>query len=124
MTPFQPLMLVVAALALSGCGGDRSVGPANAVARCVACHSFDKGGAKRAGPNLHAILGQVAGTQPGVTYSSAMKESGITWTAETLDAFIAAPDKVVPGNRMSFPGESDPATRKAIIAYMRGDGSR
>lgn len=116
--------LALATLTLAGCGGEKSAGPADAVARCAACHSFDKGGAKRSGPNLHDILGKTAGTQAGFTYSNAMKGSGVTWTAETLDAFIAAPNKIVPGNRMGFAGEADAARRKAIIAYIEAESAK
>ncbi|WOK37917.1 c-type cytochrome [Sphingomonas sp. C3-2] len=110
-------------LMLAACGGDdgakKTADGSDAVARCAACHSFEKDGPKRSGPNLHGILGQPAGTKKGFTYSKAMKDSGITWSAETLDAFIAEPNKAVPGNRMGFPGESDAAKRQAIIAYMQ-----
>jgi cytochrome c2 len=112
------------ALLLGGCGGNEAAAPPNPVARCVACHAFEKDGAKRTGPNLHGILGQAAGNRPGFSSSSAMKESGIVWTPQTLDAFIAAPGDVVPGNRMSFPGESDAAKRKAILAYLEGIGAK
>ncbi|RJF93806.1 c-type cytochrome [Sphingomonas cavernae] len=112
--------VALAALTLAGCGGEKATGPVDAVARCAACHTFDKGGAKRAGPNLHDVIGKTAGRQAGFSYSSAMKGSGITWTPDTLDAFIATPNKIVPGNRMGFAGESDAAKRKAIIAHMQG----
>ncbi|MCJ8155978.1 cytochrome c family protein [Sphingomonas sp. LaA6.9] len=117
-------ILALAALTLAGCGGDKAAGPGDEVARCATCHSFDKDGAKRSGPNLHDILGKTAGTQAGFTYSNAMKGSGVTWTAETLDAFIAAPNKIVPGNRMGFAGEADAARRKAIIAYIEAESAK
>ena len=119
MKPAPFAALPLAALALTGCGGDGASAPADAIARCTACHSFDKGGARRTGPNLYGIIGKTAGTQSGFSYSKAMQQSGVVWTAESLDAFIAAPTKVMPGNRMAFPGESDPARRKEIIDYIQ-----
>jgi cytochrome c len=91
----------------------------NAARQCALCHSFEKGGARMAGPNLFDIIGEKAGVRAGFSFSPAMKASDIVWTPETLDAFIAAPQKVVPGTRMGFAGESDPARRRAIVEYMQ-----
>lgn len=109
---------------ITGCGGEPApTSPAPsapaAVAQCAACHTFEKDGPRRTGPNIHGIIGQVAGTRPGFTYSAALKNSGITWTPETLDAYITAPSKSVPGTRMGFTGEPDATKRKAIIAYIQ-----
>lgn len=111
-------------LTLAGCRGEGEVAsPADAVSNCVACHTFNEGGAALAGPNLYGILGTSAGMRPGFASSSAMKASGIIWTPETLDAFILGPARIVPGNRMSFFGEIDEARRKAIVAYMQSSAS-
>ncbi|WP_380875785.1 cytochrome c [Sphingomonas sp. DBB INV C78] len=124
MKPVRFSILALAALPLAACGGEKQAGPADAVAICATCHTFNKGGMKRTGPNLHGIVGATAGSQPGFTYSGAMKDSGITWTPETLDAFIAAPGKLIPGNRMGFAGEPDAAKRKAIIAWLRDESTK
>jgi cytochrome c len=47
-----------------------------------------------------------------------MKRSNITWSRETLDAFLADPQKVVPANRMPFAGVTDARERADLIAYM------
>jgi cytochrome c len=47
-----------------------------------------------------------------------MKKSGITWSAQTLDMFIADPQKEVPGNRMPFAGMPDTGDRADLIAYL------
>lgn len=112
-------LLGLTGLVLSGCGGGSTAGPAQAVARCMTCHSFNEGGRQLSGPNLAGIVGKPAGSQPGYNYSAAMKQSGVVWTEDKLDAFIAAPAQVVPGTRMSFAGEPDAAKRKAIIEAMR-----
>lgn len=117
-------LLGLSGLMLAGCGGESATGPAQAIASCMTCHSFDQGGRQLSGPNLDGILGKQAASQPGYNYSDALKRSGIVWTEEKMDAFIAAPAKVVPGTKMSYAGEADPAKRKTMIEYMKGEGAK
>lgn len=86
---------------------------------CRTCHSVDEGD-NRLGPNLHDIVGRKAGEAKGYgNYSQALSKSNLTWDEKTLDAFIANPNKVVPGNNMKpYQGIPDAATRKAIIEYL------
>ena len=86
---------------------------------CAACHS-DKAGVTRMGPSLAGIFGKPAAQAKGFRYSPALAKAKLRWDRKTLDAFIANPKAVVPGNRMSYPGVSDPAKRAAIIDYMQG----
>lgn len=118
--------LAIAPLALAaGCGGQAGSAPLPAaVGACTVCHSFEKGGPTRTGPNLYNILGEQAGTRSGYAFSPAMKASGIVWTPATLDAFLAAPQKAVPGTRMGFAGEPDAAKRQAIIAYIQSESAK
>ncbi len=113
-------LFLVVTLVLTGCGQTRTPVAADAVAACVACHTFGEGGATLSGPNLHGIVGMTAGTRPGFAYSSAMRDSAIVWTPATLDAFLQAPARFMPGNRMAFFGEVDAMRRAAIISYMQG----
>jgi cytochrome c len=76
-----------------------------------------KDAAVKAGPNLHGILGRKAASDAKFNYSPALRQSGIVWTEESLDAFLSAPTKTVPGTRMVM-AVSDPAQRKAIIDYL------
>lgn len=85
---------------------------------CAACHS-DKAGVTRLGPSLSGIFGKPAAQAKGFRYSPALAKAKLRWDRKTLDAFIANPKAVVPGNRMSYPGVSDPAKRAAIIDYMQ-----
>jgi len=93
----------------------------------VACHSLEPG-KYRTGPSLAAIWGKNAGTIEGFTrYSPALKSAGVTWTAETLDAWLANPRAFIPGSRMIFPGLKDARARADLIAYFKvaaagGDG--
>ncbi|VAV87547.1 Cytochrome c2 [hydrothermal vent metagenome] len=90
-----------------------------AFAQCAVCHTIDKGGPTRIGPNLHGVVGRKAASVAGFQYSSAMKSSGITWTDAELDAFIAGPLKKIPGTKMASAGIPDAAKRAAVIAYMK-----
>jgi cytochrome c len=72
------------------------------------------------GPNLNKLFGRKAGTAPGFAYSPALKASGIVWDAKTLDAYLAAPTKVVPGTRMVVK-VPDPARRAALITYLKAE---
>jgi cytochrome c len=85
---------------------------------CGACHESTANAGPSLGPNLFGIGGRKAGGVPDYDYSPAMKASGITWTADTLQAFIQDPAKTVPGNKMDYPGAGDPATAKAIADYL------
>ena len=89
-----------------------------AFAICKSCHSVEKG-KHMIGPSLFAIVGTKAGEIPGYPFSAAMKASGLTWDEATLDAFLTSPMKVVPGTRMTYAGQSDPAKRKEIIEYLK-----
>jgi len=70
------------------------------------------------GPSLAGIIGRKAGTEAGYSYSAAMKQSGLVWDLKTLDAYLTDPQKVVPGNKMPFPGLKTDHDRTDVIAYM------
>ena len=85
---------------------------------CGACHESTAGARPSLGPNLFGVGGRKAGAVPDYDYSDAMKNSGITWTADTLQAFVLDPAKTVPGNKMDYPGAGDAAAAKAIADYL------
>ena len=87
--------------------------------KCAACHTVDKGGARRVGPNLFDIVGRALGAVDGFSYSSALMEKGGEWTYEALDAFIAKPKDFIPGTKMAFVGIRKPDERANLIAYLR-----
>jgi cytochrome c len=88
-------------------------------ARCAACHALAN---NRVGPRHCGLFGRAAGSVPGFDYSAAMKRARIVWTAQTLDRFLAAPLKVVPGTSMTYDGVPDAADRADLIAYLRQAG--
>lgn len=87
--------------------------------KCQACHSLDAG-KNGVGPSLANIVGEKAGVAPGYNFSPAMKASNLTWDAATLDAYLTDPQKVVPGNKMPFPGLKTERERNAVIALLAG----
>lgn len=95
-------------------------------AKCKSCHTIDAGGANGTGPNLHGALGRKPGTHPGFAYSAGMIEEGDRakiWTYEELSEFLKAPQKHVPGTKMTFVGLKKPEDRIAVIAYLHSQGS-
>lgn len=93
---------------------------------CGACHSFRSDQAKF-GPSLAGVIGRKAANLPDYPYSEAMKEkgaAGLVWNEETIDEFITAPKKFVPGTKMNFPGLSDPKDRRNVIAYVKRKAKR
>lgn len=85
--------------------------------KCVACHSTEPG-RHGTGPSLAALNGREAGSVPDFAYSEALKNSGITWNAASLDEFLTSPQDIVPGMCLPFRGFADPAKRKEVADYI------
>lgn len=85
--------------------------------KCQACHSMQPG-KNLLGPSLAGIVGTKAGEVANYSFSTAMKQSGLTWTPEKLDAYLQDPQKVVPGNKMPFPGLKTDSDRTDVIAFL------
>ncbi|NKJ02369.1 c-type cytochrome [Novosphingobium sp. SG707] len=84
---------------------------------CASCHGGDNAQASF-GPSLVGVFGKLAASVPGFAYSSAMRNAKLVWDAETLDRFLAAPTKLVPGTKMPV-ALSRPADRAEVIAYLK-----
>lgn len=87
--------------------------------RCRTCHSVREDD-NRLGPSLHNIFGAKAGASGFQAYSQALRNSGIVWSEDSLNKFIANPDALIPGNNMKpYAGITDEAERKQIVDYLK-----
>src|SRR5215470_6071385 len=99
--------------------GDPVKGRAAFVRQCAICHTVDKGGENRLGPNLFGILGNKAGVVPGYVYTDAFKrQANWEWTADAMGGWIMFPSTMIPGTAMGvFQGVAE-RDRDDLVAYL------
>ena len=105
---------VLALLASADAGDGKKV-----FRKCKACHTADKGGAHKLGPNLWDVVGRAKAGAAGYKFSGALAGLGGAWTFEDLDAYLAKPRAFAPGTKMTFAGVRKAADRAAVILYLR-----
>jgi cytochrome c len=111
-------------------GGAEPIGPLLATASvddgknrariCSACHTFDKGGPNRIGPNLYGIVDQpIAEGHNGFSFSPALAaHKGEKWTVDELNQWLAKPQAFAKGTKMTFAGLPNAKDRADVIAYL------
>jgi cytochrome c len=102
---------------VAGHAADATAGQAVFKTQCGICHSPLEG-KNMVGPTLFGVVGRKSGSVEGFHYSAANKGAGITWTADVLDKYLAAPREVVPGTIMTYAGLKDDTKRADLIAYL------
>ena len=102
--------------------GDAGKGKAYFEQNCALCHaaalSEDGKAVNQQGPSLVDVVNRKAASLPGFGFSDALKKSGLTWDAATLDKYLEAPRTVVPGTKMTYAGQKDAEKRANLIAYL------
>ena len=91
----------------------------NTAKQCQACHTFEKGGPNRVGPNLWNIVGDERGQdRGGFNFSQAMKTKGGKWSFDELNKFLKSPRDYIPGTAMTFAGINNDQQRADVIAFL------
>jgi cytochrome c len=94
-------------------------GEQNFKQQCSTCHTVDKGGANKVGPNQWNLIGRKKATEEGFSYSSALQKLGGEWTYEDINHMIFKPQSFARGTKMAFAGLPKEQDRADVIAYLR-----
>ena len=113
------LLTIAALIASAHAAGAADAGKGEKLfVECASCHSIERG-VEGVGPSLFGLFQRKAGDVADYRYSPALKRSGIAWSPQTLDTYIADPQKSVPGNRMPYSGLPNAQDRADLIAYLQ-----
>jgi cytochrome c2 len=102
-------------------GPDVDRGKALFEGTCAECHDDSSRAERLQGPPLFGVVGRKVGSVSGFGYSESLKKAGSggkIWTESELDAFLADPDKAMPGGYMPL-AVTEEAERLDLIAYLK-----
>ncbi|HVM99405.1 MAG TPA: c-type cytochrome [Caulobacteraceae bacterium] len=106
------------ALASPGPVADAAAGRGVFASQCSSCHSDARSRPALIGPPLFGVVGRPAGSIAGFAYSTTMKHAGFAWTPDRLRAYLPAPQRYLPGVKMTYPGLKSPQQLDQLIAYL------
>jgi cytochrome c len=87
---------------------------------CLQCHTFDKGGANKIGPNLFGVLEENIASVPGYTFSTALDaDKDKKWDPDELNVWLWKPQEFAHGTKMTFAGLPKEQDRADVIAYLQ-----
>ena len=115
-----------AAAPADAAGGDPAAGEM-VFRKCKVCHQIGPMAKNSVGPILNGIVGRKSGSIENFNYSSANKDSGITWDEATLKVYLTNPQAKVPGTKMAFPGLPMAQDRENVVAFLKqfdADGNK
>ncbi|MBD3896733.1 c-type cytochrome [Halomonas sp. ML-15] len=119
--PRLPVAVLLAGAVLPALADDVREGERVFRNHCYGCHALQEG-VHRAGPSLFEVIGRPVGGLDDFDYSTVLDAADFRWDAETLDAFLADPEALLPGNRMVLWGLDD-TPRRALIHYLEAQSS-
>ena len=86
---------------------------------CLQCHTFDKGGANKIGPNLWDIMKENIAAVPNYQFSQALAaHKGEKWDPAKLNVWLYKPQSFAKGTKMTFPGLPKVQDRADVTAYL------